>query len=67
MTEPHPYCAVTVVIIPLTEHGKPEVEHTVTLSGIGKPIAASDEVTVTWLPDRDTGTRFVINGPQGFM
>jgi len=59
----HPYAAVTVVLVPLDPDGKPQVEHTVTLTGVGGPIITDDqEVMIRWRPDRETGTRFTVNG-----
>jgi hypothetical protein len=62
MSQPHPYCAVTVVVVPLDGEGRPVTSHTTTLIGIAGVLAEAEEVLVSWLPDRETGTRFTVCG-----
>jgi len=59
----HPYCAVTVVLVPLDPDGKPQMERTVTLSGVAGPIVTDqEEVMIRWRPDDETGVRFTLTG-----
>ncbi len=59
----HPYCAVVVTLIPLDAQGRPCLHSTVTLSGVGGPIEIeTDHVMIRWRPDRETGTRFSVQG-----
>ena len=62
MTEPHPFCAVTVVVVPLDEDGRPVASRTTTVIGIAGVLVSAEDVTVTWRPDRETGTRFTLCG-----
>jgi hypothetical protein len=58
----HPYCAITVVCVPLDEDGKPQTTHTVTFTGVGATLAEPEEVLIRWRPDRETGVWFTIAG-----
>jgi hypothetical protein len=58
----HPYCTVTVVIVPIDEDGKPQAAQTVTLSGTAGIFIDSEEAMIKWRPDPETGTAFTLTG-----
>ncbi len=67
MSRPHPFAAITIVVVPLDEEGKPLPAQTVTVVGIGGVQLEAEDALVKWRPDRVTGTRFTLVGWKEFI
>ncbi len=67
MSQPHPYAAITIVVVPLDAMGRPIPSQTVTVVGIGGVQLDAEEATVRWQTDRVTGNRFTLVGWKEFI
>ena len=67
MSPLHPYCTVTVVLVPLDEDGKPLPAQTVTLSGTAGIFIDSEEAMIKWRSDPETGAAFTLTGSAAWV
>jgi len=67
VSQPHPYAAITIVVVPLDENGRPVPSRTVTVVGTGGVQLEAEDALVKWQPDRVTGTRFTLVGWKEFI
>jgi hypothetical protein len=62
MSRPHPFAAVTIVVVPLDEDGRPVPSQTVTVVGIGGVQLEDDDALIKWRLDRVADRRFTVIG-----
>jgi hypothetical protein len=62
MSRPHPFAAVTIVVVPLDEDGRPVPSQTVTVVGIGGVQLEADDALIKWRLDRVADRRFTVIG-----
>lgn len=62
MSAPHPYAAITVVVVPLDEEGRPVPSKTVTVVGIGGVQLEAEDALIKWQMDWAADRRFTVIG-----
>jgi hypothetical protein len=62
VSQPHPYAAITIVVVPLDENGRPVPSRTVTVVGTGGVQLEAEDALIKWRLDRMADRRFTVIG-----